>query len=112
MTNTRVLLVDDDSDERYLTRKSLENQNCDVVSAKNVTEALHQIDTQPFDVLVTDLKMPGAGDGFAVVTAMHHTQTDALNVVVSDFPGLRWMQSRNKPMRSWLNPSGSRTSLR
>jgi ActR/RegA family two-component response regulator len=86
MTNTKVLLVDDDSDERYLTRKSLENQNCDVVSASNVTEALHKIDTQPFDVLVTDLNMPEAGDGFAVVTAMHHTQPDALNVVVSDFP--------------------------
>jgi len=86
MTNTRVLLVDDDSNERYLTRKSLEKQNCDVVSAKNVTEALHEIDTQPFDVLVTDLNMPEAGDGFAVVTAMHHTQPDALNVVVSEFP--------------------------
>jgi CheY-like chemotaxis protein len=82
----RVLLVDDDSDDILLTRKSLERKGCDVVVAKSVTEAFRQIAAQRFDVLVTDLNMPEAGDGFAVVTAMRHTQPEALTLVVSSFP--------------------------
>jgi CheY-like chemotaxis protein len=86
LTRPKILLVDDDKDDRFLTRKSLESKNCEVVSATSVTEAFKQIATQCFDVLITDLHMPGAGDGFALVTAMRHFQPEALTLVVSDFP--------------------------
>ncbi len=86
MTRTKVLLVDDDDSDLYLTRKSLESHNCEVVPATSVTEALQQIGTQRFDVLVTDLHMPEPGDGFAVVTAMRHSQPDVLNLVCSGYP--------------------------
>jgi CheY-like chemotaxis protein len=89
VTRPKILLVDDDDTDIFLTRKSLEGQNCDVVSASSVTEALKQIATQPFDVLLTDLHMPEAGDGFAVVTAMRHTQPEALTLVASDFPDVQ-----------------------
>jgi CheY-like chemotaxis protein len=46
MTRTKILLVDDDDNDIFLTRKSLENENCEVVSATSVTEALKQIATQ------------------------------------------------------------------
>jgi CheY-like chemotaxis protein len=85
-TRPKVLLVDDNGDDIFLTRKALEGKGCDVVPAKSVTEALRQIGTQSFDVLITDLHMPEAGDGFAVVTAMRHTQPEALTLVVSSFP--------------------------
>jgi CheY-like chemotaxis protein len=89
MTKRKVLLVDDNEDDCFLTRKSLESKDCEVVLAKTVIEALRQIATQNFDVLITDLHMPDAGDGFAVVTAMRHTQPDALTLVASDFPDLK-----------------------
>jgi DNA-binding response OmpR family regulator len=89
MKRTKVLLVDDDDNDILLTRKSLENQNCEVVSATSVIEALRQIATQHFDVLITDLHMPEPGDGFAVVTAMRHSQPDVLNLVVSGFPDVQ-----------------------
>lgn len=85
----KVLLVDDDEAERFLTRRSLEKHDCDVVSASNVTDALRQIAAQHFDVLLTDLHMPDPGDGFALVTAMRHTQPQALILVASDFPDLQ-----------------------
>jgi ActR/RegA family two-component response regulator len=85
-TRHKVLLVDDDSDDIFLTRRSLENKHCDVVEARSVTEALRQISTQRFDILITDLHMPEPGDGFAVVTAMRHTQPEALTLVVSGYP--------------------------
>jgi CheY-like chemotaxis protein len=82
-TKPKVLLVDDNQDEILLTRRSLEKKNFEVVSVTSVTEAFKQIAEQSFDVLITDLHMPEAGDGFAVVAAMRHTQPDALVLVVS-----------------------------
>jgi CheY-like chemotaxis protein len=89
VTKHKVLLVDDNEDDRFLTRKSLESNGCEVILAKTVVEALRQIASQNFDVLITDLHMPDAGDGFAVVTAMRHTQPDALILVASDFPDVK-----------------------
>jgi ActR/RegA family two-component response regulator len=89
VTKRKVLLVDDNEDDSFLTRRSLEGNDCEVVLAKTVVEALRQIATQNFDVLVTDLHMPDAGDGFAVVTAMRHTQPEALTLVASDFPDVK-----------------------
>jgi CheY-like chemotaxis protein len=89
LTRPKILLVDDDKDDILLTQKSLESKNCEVVSTTSVTEAFKQIGTQRFDVLITDLHMPGAGDGFALVTAMRHFQPDALTLVVSDFPDVQ-----------------------
>jgi CheY-like chemotaxis protein len=89
MTRTKILLVDDDDNDIFLTRKSLESQNCEVVPATSVTEALKQIAAQRFDVLITDLHIPEPGDGFTVVTAMRHFQPSVLNLVVSSFPDVQ-----------------------
>jgi ActR/RegA family two-component response regulator len=89
MTRRKILLVDDDENEIFLTRRSLEKNNCEVVSTTSVTEALRNIATQPFDVLITDLHMPEAGDGFALVTAMRHFQPEVLNLVVSGYPDVQ-----------------------
>ena len=85
----KILLVDDNDNDIVLTRRSPEKQDCEVVSATSVPEALHRIATEPFDVLITDLHMPAPGDGFAVVTAMRHTQPGALTLVVSDYPDVQ-----------------------
>jgi ActR/RegA family two-component response regulator len=85
----RVLLVDDDDSELFLTRRALERQECEIVSATSVTEALRQIAIQRFDVLITDLHMPEPGDGFTVVSAMRHTQPEALTLVASDYPDVQ-----------------------
>jgi CheY-like chemotaxis protein len=74
----RVLLVDDDEAVRSMMSVTLERKGFDVVSAVNVPEALKLITTESFDVLITDLHMPNPSDGFAVVTAMRHSQPDAL----------------------------------
>ena len=60
-----------------------------VTTAANVGEALHFIDTEPFDALLCDLHMPGAGDGFTVVSAMRHTNPDAVTLVFTGYPALQ-----------------------
>jgi hypothetical protein len=46
-----------------------------VVAAASVPEALKHIADEVFDVIITDLHMPEAGDGFTIVSAMRHSQS-------------------------------------
>jgi DNA-binding response OmpR family regulator len=85
----RVLLVDDDDAVRAMMNATLERKGFEVVPAANVTEALRLIATESFDVLVTDLHMPNPGDGFTVVTAMRHSQPNALTLLVSGYPDVQ-----------------------
>jgi CheY-like chemotaxis protein len=86
MTNNRILLVDDDEVVRYSLGKVLEQQGFAVTTAANVSEALNHINSTVFDVLLTDLHMPGAGDGLTVVSAMRHSNPKAVTMVLSAFP--------------------------
>ena len=65
----RVLLVDDDDVVREMMSRSLKSKGFEVVAAGGVTDALQCIATEKFDVLITDLHMPNAGDGFTVISA-------------------------------------------
>jgi DNA-binding response OmpR family regulator len=85
----KVLLVDDDDAVRAMMKATLERKGFDLVAASSVTEALRHITTESFDVLITDLHMPNPSDGFAVVTAMRHSQPDALTLLVSGYPDVQ-----------------------
>jgi DNA-binding response OmpR family regulator len=85
----RVLLVDDDQAVRHMMSEALKRKGFDVVSASSVPEALKCIASEKFDVLLTDLHMPSAGDGFTVVSAMRHSQPDALTLLVSGYPDVQ-----------------------
>ena len=86
MVKTRILLVDDDEIVRYSLCKILEQDGFAVTTAANVSEALQHINSILFDVLLTDLHMPGAGDGLTVVSAMRHSNPKAVTMVLSAFP--------------------------
>jgi DNA-binding NtrC family response regulator len=85
----KVLLVDDDDAVRDMMNLTLERKGFVVVAAANVTEALRCIATESFDVLITDLHMPNPGDGFTVVSAMRHSQPEALTLLVSGYPDVQ-----------------------
>jgi DNA-binding response OmpR family regulator len=85
----KVLLVDDDDAVRAMMTATLEHRGFEVVAAASVTEALRHITTKSFDVLITDLHMPNPGDGFTVVTAMRHSQPNALTLLVSGYPDVQ-----------------------
>jgi DNA-binding response OmpR family regulator len=85
----RVLLVDDDHAVLAMMNATLERKGFQVVAVATVTEALRLIVTESFDVLITDLHMPNAGDGFTVVTAMRHSQPNALTLLVSGYPDVQ-----------------------
>ena len=55
----RVLLVEDDPDIRLGTASMLSYLGYSVIESRDATEALAHLETQPFDVLVTDQSIPG-----------------------------------------------------
>ncbi len=88
----RVLLVDDDEAVRDMMSRTLGGKGFDVVAAASVVEALKLITTEIFGIACSSprhLHMPNPSDGFAVVTAMRHSQPDALTLLVSGYPDVK-----------------------
>jgi len=84
----RVLLAEDDDSVREMLQTSLERDGFEVVAVASVCDALSRIAAENFDVLLSDLHMPLAGDGFTVVSAMRHTHPNAVTLVLSGYPEL------------------------
>ncbi|MDQ6788451.1 MAG: PAS domain-containing protein [Acidobacteriota bacterium] len=62
----RILVVDDERDARALLTSIFESCEASVSQASNVDEALEAIKTNEFDVLVSDIGMPGR-DGYDLI---------------------------------------------
>ena len=80
MANTKILLVDDDDLVRSMMGEELKQHGFDVTTAASMSEALKHINSNVYDVMLSDLHMPGAGDGLTVVTALHHTNPKAVTM--------------------------------
>jgi len=63
----RLLLVDDDEQVLTVLGAVLEAHGFAVTTAAHVVDALKLITSEHYDVLLSDLHMPGAGDGLIVV---------------------------------------------
>ena len=86
MAKATVLLVDDDDAVRLSLGKILELHGFEISSASNVADALRLIGSKTFDVLLSDLHMPGPGDGLTVVSAMRHSNPKAVTLLLSAYP--------------------------
>jgi CheY-like chemotaxis protein len=82
----KVLLVDDDPTVLFTLAKVLARNEFVVTTAATVPEALKYISSGQYDVLLSDLHMPGAGDGLTVVSAMRHANPKAVTMLLSAFP--------------------------
>jgi len=86
MLSIRVLLVDDDEVLRYTLATILRRDGYAVDVAGSVAEALQLIGAEAYDVLLSDLHMPGAGDGLTAISAMRHANPKAVTLLLSAFP--------------------------
>ncbi len=75
----RILVVDDEKIKRITLTDDLAGQGYDVVAAADGAEALRLLDEERFDVVVTDLKMPGV-DGIELLK--HVKQSPAADIEV------------------------------
>jgi CheY-like chemotaxis protein len=86
MARATILLVDDDDVLRQTLAAVLQAHDYEVTTAGSVSEALKLITAESFDVLLSDLHMPGRGDGLTVVSAMRHANPKAVTILLSAFP--------------------------
>jgi two-component system response regulator AtoC len=83
----RILIVDDDETVRLSYRRSLADTPWDVSAAQNGDEALRAMQTNPSDVVLLDLRMPGA-DGLSVLGTIKRKWPDSEVVVITGYPSL------------------------
>ncbi len=86
MPHVRLLLVDDEPSILLTLSAILSQKGFSVTTAASVPEALKFINTDKFDVLVSDLNIGEPGDGFTVVSAMRRVQPEAATFILTGYP--------------------------
>jgi ActR/RegA family two-component response regulator len=82
----RVLFVDDEQAILVTFSAILRQKGFDVTTAASVPDALRLINTEPFEVLISDLNIGEPGDGFTVVSAMRRVQPQAAAFILTGYP--------------------------
>lgn len=82
---TRALVVDDERPTRLLMEKELPRAGYVVTCAGSGEEALEQLRTREFDVVLLDLKMPGIG-GMEALRRIRESGTSAEVVILTGHP--------------------------
>jgi excisionase family DNA binding protein len=80
----RVLVVDDEASIRDLLSKTLALAEYDVDLAPDGRSALERLRVIPYDLLITDLKMPGV-DGLAVIREARRLKTDLPVIIITGY---------------------------
>jgi DNA-binding NtrC family response regulator len=87
-TSTRkdsILVVDDAPDTLELLQRNLESRGYRVLTASNVTEAIEILGTTGVDLVITDLKMPGAS-GMELIRHIRENFKDIEAMMITGYP--------------------------
>lgn len=84
---SRILLVEDNADERDLLAQLLKHQGYEVEGARNFGDACELLQAKSFDTVVTDLNLGGRG-GLEVCEAVSNYQPSVPVIVVTGYGSL------------------------
>lgn len=84
---SNILVVDDEGAIRYSVSKTLQRVGYNVSEAANGEEALEMIQNEPYDVVLTDIKMPGL-DGVELLKRIKETAPDAIVILMTGYASL------------------------
>ncbi|MGN6506003.1 MAG: hybrid sensor histidine kinase/response regulator, partial [Tepidisphaeraceae bacterium] len=73
----RVLIVDDEPDARNLAQRVMANAHAAVTTADSVPEAIRQLEQATYDVLLSDIGMPGQ-DGYDLIRRVREMAEPAI----------------------------------
>jgi len=82
----RLLFVDDEEGIRTTLPAILQRRGFDVRVAASVAEALSEIRTHKFDVLLSDLNIGEDGNGFTVIRAMRKAHPNCVAILLTGYP--------------------------
>ncbi len=84
MDNARILIIDDEKVIREGVERALSNRGYSIVKAEDGDKGLALLKEQDFDIVLTDLMMPGL-DGFAVLDWIRENQPNVQVIVITGF---------------------------
>lgn len=80
----RLLVVDDEPGIRQVLETTFTDGGLEVATASNGDKAIELLKEKPFDVVITDLKMPGR-DGMAVLRAAKEANINASTIMITAY---------------------------
>ena len=83
----RLLIVDDALDAREVLERNLSAQGFQVLAAGNVAEAVRLLESVAIDLVITDLKMPGAS-GLDLVRHVRENLKDTEVMMITGYPSI------------------------
>lgn len=87
MAEEKILIVDDDPGSRGVVSGYLEMAGYEVFEAGSGKEALNALDSTYYDMLITDLKMPGM-DGVSLLKAVNERQVETIGIIMTGFASI------------------------
>ncbi len=84
MSRGSILVVDDDAVFRAALTRYLDGEGFNVVTADAPDAAVDELQSQAFDVVLTDLRMPGT-DGIQLVRRIHKLDPGIVCIVITGF---------------------------
>ncbi|MDM8550986.1 response regulator [Desulfobacterales bacterium HSG2] len=83
----RILVVDDEPDILHILSKALIREGYKVRSTLGGAEAIDLFKTEPFDLIVTDIRMPGT-DGLEVIRQVRQLDEETEIIVLTAYPSV------------------------
>jgi DNA-binding NtrC family response regulator len=87
MTKGQILVVDDEAAQREILRTILAAEGYQVETARTAAEALEKGGRTRFDLVLTDLRMPGA-DGLSLIRELSREDPPTLVIIMTGFGSL------------------------
>ena len=84
----KILLVDDEKNIREIYREILTRSGYEVSVAKTAEEAMEQLKSQSFDLLITDIRLPGK-DGLSLLKEVREIRHDMPSIVITGYGTLQ-----------------------
>ena len=82
MAEGRILIADDEDGLRWVLEKGFRGAGYQVTAVKDGTAALAEAQSQPFDLILLDVRMPGI-DGLALLKEIRERRSDAQVVIMT-----------------------------
>ncbi|MCP4353830.1 MAG: response regulator [Desulfobacterales bacterium] len=83
----KILVVDDEPDILEIISSILTKKGFSVESAPGGREAIERFKSEPFDLVLTDIRMPGT-DGFEVMKQVRSMDQEAEIIIMTGFPSV------------------------
>ncbi|MFC1854991.1 response regulator [Thermodesulfobacteriota bacterium] len=79
---SKVLIIDDESDIRFLIKSILAKEGYDIFEAQNGPEGIKLFNEMPIDLVITDVKMPGM-NGIEVLRELKNINSEVEVVILT-----------------------------